>query len=454
MVGWGGCQAWTSPSIPYLTGNNSPYPVTEEQGAWIVSIFYIGDLFGAFLNPFFIDRIGRKNTLILFAFPGLIGWGMIIFAKNYIYLYAARIIMGIGQGSTYNSLVIYLAEISEKKVRGILINMIPASNFIGLFVCTSVAAFKSYEFLNYFTASLLIFFIMTYPLLIETPYYHLLCGRHDDAMKSLMKLRGIDDPKLLDLEIREMTLTINDRKLKSSWRELFIKKHNQRGLIIMFWIKITQMMTGIGPISANAQEIFSYSDLSNINAGVQVMIFNGISLFASLTTNAVIERFKRRTLFLTTALISSFCLGTVGTVFFMILYQKTNDISIIKWFPLISLVIFQVAHVVGIGTVPYIIQGEIFPVNVKGAAVSCGMTMGSILIFITSAGYKFLSIAAGVYTTFWIFAISCFFLSIFTFSIMPETKGMTLEDILALRDPEMKIKLDNERNKFQNGCEN
>lgn len=445
MIAWGGCQAWSSPAIPYLTERTSPFLLTEEQGAWVVSIYYIGDLIGALLNPFFIDRIGRKNTLIFFAFPGLIGWGMVIFANGYLQLFAARFISGIGQGSTYNSLVIYLAEISEKKIRGILVNLIPASNFLGLFLCTSVAAFSSYEFLNYFTASLLIIFLVTYPLLTETPYYYLLRGRHEDAIQSLMKLRGIKDRKKLDFEIREMTLTIEDKQSRTSLRELVSKKHNRRNLMIMFCIKFTQMMTGIGPISAYAQEIFSYSDLS-IDAAVQVMIFNGISLFASLTTNAVIERFKRRTLFLFTALLSSFCLASVGLVFFMSLYLKT-DVSSIKWIPLAALIIFQVAHVVGIGTVPYIIQGEIFPVNVKGAAVSSGMVMGSILIFSTSAGYKFLSIAAGVYTTFWVFAVSCFILSIFSFSIMPETKGMTLEDILASQDSEIKRKLDIVRSK-------
>lgn len=445
MVGWGGCQAWTSPSIPFLTSSSSPFPMTEEQGAWIVSVFYIGDLFGAFLNPFFIDRIGRKNTLILFAFPGLIGWLVIIFAKNYLYLFVARIIIGIGQGSTYNSLVIYLSEISEKRIRGILVNLIPTSNFIGLFVCTSVAAFTSYEFLNIFSASLLIIFIATSPLLMETPYYHLLRGQPESAVQNLMKLRGVSDARQLDLEIREMTLTIRNREL-SSWRELLVKKSNRKGLMIMSCIKLTQMMTGIGPISAYAQEIFSYTEIS-MSAGIQVMVFNGISLLASLTTSVVIDRFRRRTLFLSTALISALCLASVGTVFFIVLHLQ-SDTTFIKWIPLVSLVIFQVAHVVGIGTVPYIIQGEIFPVNVKGSAVSCGMVMGSVLIFITSAGYKFLSILAGVYTTFWLFAASCFVLSIFTYFVMPETKGLTLEDILAHRDPEIRHKLEAERRRL------
>ncbi|XP_033226584.1 facilitated trehalose transporter Tret1-like [Belonocnema kinseyi] len=445
MAAWGSFIAWPSPAIPHLTSNSSAFPVTKEQGSLIISLYNLGDLFGGLINPLFIDRIGRKYTLLLFSLPGLVGWILIIFANNCVYLYIARFIAGVGQGSTFNSLVIYLTEISEKSIRGILINMMHMSMITGIFVFTIVATYTSYNVLNFASATLPILFLLMFPFLPETPYYYLMKGRNEDSMKCLMKLRGICDPNQLTSEIDEMRLAIEEeKKLKTSnFRELINKSHNRRGLLIIFFLKMTQLLSGIVAILAYAQEIFAKSNLS-INPGVQVIIVNGISLLACFATHVIIERFNRRTLFLSTGLLASLCLGSVSLFFFMELYLEA-DVSSISFVPLVALVCFQIVYQFGLGTVPYIVQGELFPMNVKGSAVACGMVMGSCFAFATTAGYSVLSNAAGIYTTFFFFATTALLGSVITFWIMPETKGRSLEEIQAMQNPKLKEKLDSER---------
>lgn len=418
-----------------MTSNNSSFPVTDEQAAWVVSLFNLGDLFGSLINPLFIDRIGRKNTLLLFALPGLIGWTLIIFAQNYIYLYIARFIAGIGQGSSFNTLIIYLTEISEKSIRGMQVNAMQIALSIGIFIFTSIAAFTSYEFLNISSASLLILFLLIFPFLPETPYYYLLRGRNDDAMQCLMKFRGITSEEKLEAEMLEMKLAVEEDRRSANnsiFKELICKSYNRKGLIIMFLMKMTQLLSGIVAISSYAQEIFSYSSPS-IDGGVQVIILQGISLLASLFTNVLIDRFNRRILFLSTGILSSICLGSVGIFFFMNDYLKTN-VSFITWVPLVALVLFNVVYLVGIGTIPYIVQGELFPMNIKGPAVACGMIVGSTFAFGTAAGYKALSNAA-----------AAFIGSLLTFWITPNTTGMTLEEIQAMQNPELREKLELQR---------
>ncbi|XP_033225701.1 facilitated trehalose transporter Tret1-like [Belonocnema kinseyi] len=309
MATWGSYGAWPSPAIPYLTSNSSAFLVTAKQGSLIISLYNLGDLLGGLINPLFIDRIGRKYTLLLFSLPGLIGWILIILANNYVYLYIARFIAGVGHGGTFNSLVMYLTEIAEKSIRGILVNMMHIS----------------------------------------------------------------------------------------------------------------------------------------LNAGVQVIILHGIELLACFGTHVMIERLNRRTLFLSTGLLASLCLGSVGIFFFMELYLEA-DVSSISFLPLVALVCFQIVYQFGIGTIPYIVQGELFPINVKGNAVACGMVMGSCFALGTTASYNALSNAAGIYTSFFFFATTALFGSVITFWIMPETKGRSLEEIQAMQNPKLKEKLDSERN--------
>ncbi|XP_051155507.1 uncharacterized protein LOC127278043 [Leptopilina boulardi] len=438
----GSYQVWSSPSIPHLTSKKFKFSVTEQQIIWIVSLYNVGDIFGAFLNPLFIDRIGRKNTLFLFSLPSLIGWGLIIFAQNYIYLCIARFIGGISQASAFNSLSIYLTEISDKNVRGMLVNMMQISLYIGVFTFTTIGAFASYETLNISSASILIIFILIISFLPETPYYYLLQGRRADAMKCLMKLRGISSSDKLEPEISEMELVIEEDKKNTktfAFLELFTKSYNRKGLIIMFFMRATMMLSGIVAIIAYAEDIFSQSSLP-IKTGIQVIIFNGIGLPASLCTGFFIDKINRRLLFSTTAMLGSFCLGSVGLFFFLKYYLRTETSSI-AWLPVVALTLLQIFFISGFGIIPHISIGEFFSMKVKGSAVCLGRILISVINFATTAGYKPLSNSFGIYTTFWIFASLTFVGSLVTYWITPNTTGMTLEEIQAMQNPALENKL-------------
>ncbi|XP_051155561.1 facilitated trehalose transporter Tret1-like [Leptopilina boulardi] len=439
-------NVWSSPSIPHLTSKKFKFSVTEEQIIWIVSLYNVGDIFGAILNPLFIDRIGRKNTLLLLSLPSLIGWGLIIFAQNYIYLYIARLFGGISKASAFNSLSIYLTEISDKNVRGMLVNMMHISLYIGVFVFTTIGAFASYETLNISSVSILIIFILIISFLPETPYYYLLQGRRADAMKCLMKLRGISSSDKLEPEIREMELVIDEDKKNTktfAFLELFTKSYNRKGLIIMFFMRATMMLSGIVAITAFAEDIFSQNSLP-IKPGVQVMIYNGITLPATLCTGFFIDKINRRILFSATSMLGSFCLGSVGLFFFLKYYLMTETSSI-AWLPVVALTLLQIFFISGFGIIPHISIGEFFSIKVKGSAVSLGRILISVINFATTAGYKPLSNSFGIYTTFWIFASLTFVGSLVTYWITPNTTGMTLEEIQAMQNPELENKLNLER---------
>lgn len=442
MVTCGSYQAWSSPSIPHLTSKESPFPVTNEQGTWIVSLFLIGDFLGSLFNPLLIDRIGRKYTLLISALLLLIGWFLIIMAENYIWLYLARFIGGIGQGSIFNSLVIYLAEISEKQIRGTLINIMRVGKYIGIFVSSAIAAYLPYNVLNSFSIGLTVFVVVIVLLLPETPYYYLMKGEDDKAIKYLMFLRGLSSSESLHAEIKNMKITIvEDQKNNGSgFRELIAKNYNRRGLLILICLKVTQLLTGYGAIIYYAQEILSLTG-SSIEAGVGVMIVTGIQLLASLAAIVVIDRVDRRKLLLSSGLVDAASLTGVGLFFFIQTYDKEYA-SYITWLPLLGLILYQVAFALGIGIIPYVLLGELFSINVKGAAVATALVIGSVFNFATSAGFKILNDAIGIYATFWLYAFIAVIGSILTFCITPETRGLTLEEIQAMQNPKIKETLE------------
>ena len=449
MVACGIYQAWSSPSVPHLTSKESPFPVTDDQGTWIVSLFLIGDLLGSLFNPIFIDRIGRKYTLLISALLLLIGWFLIVLAENYVWLYLARFIGGLGQGSIFNSLVIYLAEISEKRIRGTLINIMRVGKYIGIFISSTIAAYLPYKILNLSSIGITTFVVIIVLLLPETPYFYLMKGRDGEAIKCLMRLRGLSNPDSLNSELKQMKMTIveDQKSSKTGFRELIGKSYNRKGLLILICLKVTQLLTGYGAIIYYAQEILSFSG-SSVEPGVGVMIVTGIQLLASLAAIVVIDRIGRRKLLLASGLTDAFSLFAVGFFFFVQVYLR-DYASYITWLPLGGLILYQVAFALGIGIIPYVLLGELFPISVKGAAVASALVIGSIFNFATSAGFKVLNKTIGIYTTFWLFAVIALVGSVLTFSITPETRGMTLEEIQAMQNPKIKKNLDVQLNNIR-----
>ena len=437
--------SWSSSALPYLKSKDSKFLVTETQGGWIVSIYSIGDIIGALLNPFLIDRIGRKFSLLLSGVLAVIDWLLIIFAENHVHLLLARFISGVGQAFTLNTLVIYIAEIAEKDIRGTLASIVKVMQSISYFTFTAIGLFLPYEILNLSSFTVPIIFLLTFSFMPESPYYFLLCGKDEDAMKCLMKLRGIYTPETLIPVIREMKLDLNekDKIKKNALHELVSKSYNRKGLLIILCMKMTQLMTGIGAIANYKQEIFSHSG-SKLSPKVSVLIIAGIGFISSFGSTLLVDRISKRVIFLISGTLIGILMGAVGLFFFLKLHVKT-DVSSITWIPLAAFISLHIIYSLGLSIIPFILLGELFGMNVKGSAVGCSMIIGGFFAFTTTEGYNVVNNIAGIYTVFWIFAIFSIIGSSLTYWITPESNGKTLEEIQAMQNPEMNRKLELER---------
>lgn len=429
MISCAAYRAWPSPSLPYLKSEKSEFHVTDVQGSWIVSLYSIGDFVGCLLSPCLVDRIGRKYTLLVYAIPNLIGCLLITIANNVSYILVARLIGGIGHGGIFNLIVIYVSEISEKNIRGILMNVMNIASNLGSCIFIAIGAYFSYQVLNLTSITIPIMFLITFIFMPETPYYFLMRDRDNDATSSIMKLRGVRNEKSIEYELMNIKSSLtsyrNQRLNKSALRELLTNRNHQKSLFILFCLKATQFFAGKLTILAYTQEIFSYTN-SSLAPEHCVMILGGIDLIAGFIVGGIIERFSRRILLLTSGILTSICLFGCGLFFYL---KNQMDVSEITWITLLGLIVYMFAYSLGIGTIPYMILGEIFPINVKGTAVSIGLMMGSIFSFIVTFAYSYVNAYAGIHTNFWIYATCSLVGALVNFKLTPETKGMTLEEI-------------------------
>ena len=431
----GGYLGWTSPALPHLTSPNSTFPVTVYQGSWIASLYTLGGIVGSLLSPLMVDRLGRKVSLLVFAIPQLAGWGLIIAARSYVILYVARFVAGIAHGGIYNVAVIYFAEIADKRIRGAFGTLLKmCTNLGGLFV-TTAGAYLPYEQLNLVSLSLPLIFVTTFIFMPESPYFYLIQNREDKATRSLLRLRRLKRPESVrkDLETMRDAVIEGQQSSRNALRELIMNPGNRRGLWILLSLKVTQQLSGHMAIVAYTQEIFSHSG-SKLEPQYAVIVLGLAQLAAGLVAAALVDKVGRRVLILFSGSSAALALFFVG-LFFFLKYSLQADVSSITWLPIAALIGYEIMVALGIGTIPYVILGEIFPTNVKGPAVASGIIIGSVFAFIVGLGFQALNSAAGIHTTFWFFSACCAAGTLWVYTITPETKGKTLEEIQAIFNP-------------------
>lgn len=426
-IGNGTVDSWTSPALPFLTGNNSTFPVTDLEGSWIASTSDLGSATGNLLTPIFSSFLGRKNSLLIFATMEVISWTMIILAKNITMLYAARFISGVACTLAISFTVMYVGEIAGKEIRGILLLIVRVSTQLGSLFVKSVGAYLTYQMMNVSMIIILVPFFLTFIFVPESPYYLLIKNRHDEARQTLIKLKGTDDKDLIDSEMLRVKETVRETRENEKWAlwDLFFISGNRKSFVIVLLVWWTKFLSGDTSIDAYTQEIFEYSDFF-LSAKYSAIIYAAFTVATPLLVTKVIERAGRRKVFLISGIFSTIGLTIVGVFFFVKFYLKMET-SAFSWIPFVFLMFYNVAS--NSGSITYVITGEMFALNVKETAMMCVTLANDLLAFFVKVIFQWMNNTAGVYSTFWMYAFFSLVGSSLFFLIAPETKGKTLEEI-------------------------
>lgn len=428
-VGCGTSLSWTSPALPFLKSNISKIPISEIEGSWIASILDLGGLVGNLMNPLMSPIMGRKYCLAISTLLQLMSWLIIIFANNVATLYASRFTNGLANSIAINFAMMYVGEIAEKNLRGILLLILRTSLQTGSLIVLIFGAYLPYELMNLALLLMPLLYIITFAFIPESPYYLLLHDRKEEAQNAVIQLKGTNNPEIIDSELRRIKLTTSKAKETKNcalW-DLFLLRGNRKAFLVLILLHSTKTLSGRLAIAAYTQEIFSYSGFS-LPDKYSAILYTTTTLIMLLIASQFIERAGRRKLVLFSAIFSGFGLLIVGSFFFIKFYLK-NDIESITWLPLFGLIFYNIASTLGVGSLTYVITGEIFSLYVKVTAVTCSAIIVDLMIFLVKVSFQWMNNNIGIYTTFWIYSFCCFVGGITFFFFAPETKGKTLEEI-------------------------
>lgn len=414
--------------MPRLKSQESHVYLTSDDASWIVSFYVLGCAPGNLIAAFLVEWLGRKSSLLISGIPLTLGWILIIVAWNPYVLYASRFISGLGLGIVYVVVPMYIGEIADKEIRGILGSFIKLMSTFGELYARAIGPFVSYDVLSYSCMLINIAFFLSFVWMPESPYYLLMKNKQDEAMKNLKRLKCNATEEELEEEMNQIQKTvIHDLTDKAHFWDLFYTRGNRRAVVVSFGLQLILQFSGIAAIESYTEEILHNAD-TELSAGIAVIILSVIQLIAGLCATALVDRVGRKPLLLITTLFSGVFLTIAGAFYFM-KFNTPVDMANYGWILHASVIAYELIIALGLNPLPYVMLGELFPTNVKGTAVSLVNIWGSLLAFVAAKLYQVIGDSLGMHTVFGWFAVTCFLGIIFIVFLVPETKGKSLLEI-------------------------
>lgn len=373
----------------------------------------------------------------------ILGWLLVIVAQNVYYLYVSRMILGIGVGMSYTTNPMYVSEVADVNIRGALSTLIAVNVFTGSLIACSVGPWATYHVLGGVLISIPILFVLTFAWFPETPYYLVSKGRNVEAANTIAFFKGISDPEELRQELdivrKNMGESSNgdfdELKFRFSDFRLLMKLNNRRALLIVMGLILGQQLSGNFSTMQYLEQMF-YEAKIGIEPHTATIIVLAVGLVSGAMSTMTVEGAGRRPLLIYSSFGCAVTLGILGT--YLIMNASGTDVSSVNLLPVIDVIGFQVVYQIGLGTMPNLLIGELFPTNVKGIAGAIVTVFDGLMGFVVSKLYEVVSRNVGSHVTYLFFAVSCSVLFIFVYGFVPETKCKTfneIQDILGEMQP-------------------
>lgn len=422
---------WTSPEIPKLKGiidNPLGSPVSKTAEGWIGSLLPLGAAIGPFAAGIAADKIGRKKTLLISTIPFIIAFILNVVATHVYYFFISRFLCGLAVGLVFTVLPMYIGEIADDEVRGSLGSFMQLFVVIGLLFSYALGPYLSLQIFNIILlvppVAFLVIFLFFIP---ESPYYLIHADNFEAGEESLIKLRSKSkDDVQKELETIK-GLVHEAQESKASFFDIFKSRGLTMALFLSVSLMAIQQFSGINIVLFYAQNIFADAGVS-LAPEICTIIIGIVQVVASGATPLLVEKRGKRFLLLLSAIGMGLSQGVLA-YFFYLKDDKHSDMSAVGWVPIVSLIVYIITYCLGFGPLPWAVMGELFPGNIKSVASTVTASACWFLGFLLTNYFGIVAESIGKSGSFGIFAVCCFGAVLFTYKLLPETSGKSLQEI-------------------------
>jgi MFS transporter, SP family, galactose:H+ symporter len=391
----------------------------------VVAIVLAGAALGAAAAGSLSDRFGRRRVILVAALLFIAGAVFSAIAATLTLLLCGRLLVGLAIGVASMLTPLYLAEISPARDRGAVVSLnqlcitigILVSYLVGFALATVPEGWRWMLGLGAVPGLILAIGMLILP---ESPRWLAGHGRVDAAGDVLRHLRGGAD---ISGELSELRtdIAIEGRQL-AGWGEFFAARL-RRPLVIGVGLAMFQQITGINTVIYFAPTIFQTAGLSSAATSILATAGVGaVNVIMTIVSIRLIDRLGRRQLL-------CWSLGGMAATLVLLAVTFLTGAAQLAWIAVASVAAFVGFFAIGLGPVFWLLISEIFPLALRGRAMSLATVANWGFNLIVSATFLNLVATAGESGAFFIYAALSVVALGFVIALVPETKGHSLEQI-------------------------
>ena len=386
-----------------------------------------GAAVGALLGGRLADRFGRRTLLIFTALIFAIGAVLCATAISTPMLFCGRVIVGLGIGLSSGTVPVYISEVSPPDARGWTVSLFQLAITVGILLAYLVdhafANMQGWRWMFGLAVAPAAIFALGMFYLPESPRWLVRRGRRDSARAILSRVRDSSD---VEAELQEIERSFQASQEHGNWRDL-LSPALRPALIVGIGLAVFQQVTGINTVIYYAPRIIQSAGISSASGAILTTAGIGmVNVLMTIVSMWLIDRIGRRPLLLTGIAGMAVTLGVLGWAF-----HSASPSGALSWLAVISIMVYVASFAISLGPIFWLLIAEIYPLKVRSSSEGLAATFNWGSNLVVSLTFLTLLEEIGATRTFWLYGLFAIGAWLFSYYLVPETKGHTLEEIEA-----------------------
>ncbi|XP_041979373.1 facilitated trehalose transporter Tret1-like isoform X2 [Aricia agestis] len=409
-------------ALPQLREENSTLRIDDDMGSWIASIHSAATPLGSMLSGPVMEAIGRKRTLQASTLPLVLGWIIIGTATHHILILLGRVVCGFAVGILAAPSQVYLGEISEPRLRGLLIGTPFVAYSLGVLYVYALGGAMSWRSVAHLSIVLPCLAFAALCFSPESPTWLARRGRFHDAMAAMARLRG--DPDTAQRELHELISAREKEKARGEERVRFLatvlRPPVLKPLLLINAFNMLQILSGSYVVIFYAVDIVDEAGGSmqpHLAANASAIVRLAVTVLACI----LLLKVTRRALVLVSGLGTAAC--TLGLAY-LLYWGKGTGIM-----PPLLILGYVAFNTLGFFLLPGLMIGELLPTKVRGLCGGYIFCLFNAVLFGFTKLFPVMKTEMGMSGVFGVFGASAALATVILFLLLPETKGKSLIQI-------------------------
>jgi sugar porter (SP) family MFS transporter len=396
--------------------------LSSFQQELVTSLLLVGAVAGALAAGRVADLIGRRRTVLITAAVFVVGVLLAAFTPTYPVLLVARVIIGLAVGSASMVVPLYIGEVVPPRVRGGLVSLnqlaITSGILASYLVDYGLSGTANWRLMFGLAAipAVLLFTGMLFQQ--ESPHWLIRQDRIDEARAVLKRVRDSDDIEAEISDVREVS------RKQVGTRELLSPKVRPL-LMVGVLLAVFQQITGINTVIYYAPSLLQGAGFGNSAALLANVVNGAVNVGMTIVAVWLLDRVGRRPLLLA---------GTAGMAVGMAITACSflggshlhGALAIVA---VLGLLIYTGSFAIGLGPVFWLLIAEIYPLRIRGAAMSVATMANWGANFVVTISFLTLLNAIDGVGVFFLFGFLTLIALGYFWRKVPETKGRSLQEI-------------------------